>query len=122
MIWIRDAIIAIILGIVFGLLTGCQSTDVESRTMAPQAIQSTDVNAADSAGTTTAAEETVTGQEPVSEPERTELHETPTATGSWHDSTKSHDITVDSILKYDDNAIYNFNDTVAVGVCGQNSG
>lgn len=46
--------------------------------------------------------------------------ETAVAPGSWHNSTESHDITINSILKYDGNAIFNFNDTVAVGVYGQN--
>ena len=42
-----------------------------------------------------------------------------TATGSWHDFTISSDITVNTILKYDGNAIFNFNETVAVGVHGK---
>ena len=39
--------------------------------------------------------------------------------GSWHDSTKSHEITVNTILKDEDKAIFNFNDMVAVGVCAE---
>ena len=42
-----------------------------------------------------------------------------TATGSWHAFTISSDITVNTILKYDGNAIFNFNETVAVGVHGK---
>ncbi len=46
-----------------------------------------------------------------------DTHEMSAATGgSWHEVTRSYDLTVNTLLKYDNNAIINFNDTVAVGV------
>ena len=131
---IRDAVTAILIGIVIVLFTGCGSTDAETQAEAVQNTQSVAADTADPAGTSeTVADNTEPASgnvEPAAEnnepgegsadPELTGLQETTVQTGSWHDSTKSHDITINSILKYDGNAIFNFNDTVAVGVCGQN--
>ncbi|MCR4647935.1 MAG: transglutaminase-like domain-containing protein [Lachnospiraceae bacterium] len=139
---ICDAAIAIV--IMIGIMTGCRSTDAEFQSEAVQNTQSVTAESAEPAeveknaetvepsedenATETAepsevensAENNDTASGSTAEPEYTELHEMTADTGSWHDSTKSHDITVNSILNYDDNAIFNFNDTVAVGVCGQN--
>ncbi len=41
--------------------------------------------------------------------------------GSWHASTEARDITLNSILDFDDKAIYNFSNMVAVGVCDENA-
>lgn len=53
-----------------------------------------------------------TGSQTVTVPEGTpaaaETHEAPEAV--WHTSTKEHDITVNSILTYEDGAIWNFAD------------
>ncbi len=131
---IRDAVTAILIGIVIVLFTGCGSTDAGTQAEAVQNTQSVAADTADPAGTSeTVADNTEPASgnvEPAAEnnepgegsanPELTGLQETTVQTGSWHDSTKSHDITINSILKYDGNAIFNFNDTVAVGVCGQN--
>jgi len=117
---IRDAIIAIIIGVVIGILTGCNNANtVEPQTETTQTVQSVDANVTEPTEDTTVTDTTSETEPATEEPEPAETHEVPTATGSWHDSSKSHDITINSILKYDDNAIFNFNNTVAVGVCGQ---
>lgn len=58
-----------------------------------------------------------TGSQTVTVPEgapaAAETHEAPEAV--WHTSTKEHDITVNSILTYEDGAIWNFADCTAVG-------
>lgn len=110
---IRDAIIAVIIGVLIGLLSGCsaktaQSTPVESETV--------------TIDETVGASESTTQDTPVTTeteaPEAEDVHEMTSATGSWHDSTKSHDITVNTMLNYNDKVICNFNNTVAVGVDG----
>lgn len=98
--WIRDMIIAIILGIIIGIITEYGNIGAKKETTAPQTLPSVSVRPVES--------------------KQTKLHEAPTAKGSWKNSTKPHDITVNTILKYDGNAIYNFGKTVAVGICEQN--
>ena len=107
----RNISIAIIIGVLIGILTGCQAETSQTTPVTEQIMTDNDTTETpastaepDQIETTTSAEET---------------HEVPTATGSWHNATKSHDITVNTILKYDDKAICNFNDTVAVGVCAE---
>lgn len=108
---IRDIIIAIVVGVLIGFLTGCQAETAQTAPVTEQTVDANDVVETPSSATEPANIESTTPAE--------ETHEMPTATGSWHNATKSHDITVNTILKYDDKAICNFNDTIAVGVCAE---
>lgn len=110
--------IGFVVGLVLTMLTSCGTPDVP-------------MNASQETAVTESAEETVTETVPETETEETEVpsetvpesteaetHEAPAAT--WHASSKEHDISVNSILTYEDGAIWNFADCTAVGA-GVNS-
>lgn len=63
-------------------------------------------------------EESVSEASPTSEPAAEETQTVGAAT--WYTSTKEHDVTVNTILTYEDSAIWNFADCTAVGA-GVNS-
>lgn len=58
-------------------------------------------------------EESVSEASPTSEPAAEETQTVGAAT--WYTSTKEHDVTVNTILTYEDSAIWNFADCTAVG-------
>lgn len=60
-----------------------------------------------------ATEEPVQEAVPTSEPAAEEMQETESAT--WYSSAKQHDVTVNTILTYEDGAVWNFADCTAVG-------
>jgi hypothetical protein len=110
--------IGFVVGLVLTMLTSCGTPDVP-------------MNASQETAVTESAEETVTETVPQTETEETEVpsetvpesteaetHEAPAAT--WHASSKEHDISVNSILTYENGAIWNFADCTAVGA-GVNS-
>lgn len=110
--------IGFVVGLVLTMLTSCGTPDVP-------------MNASQETAVTESAEETVTETVPETETEETEVpsetvpesteaetHEAPAAT--WHASSKEHDISVNSILTYENGAIWNFADCTAVGA-GVNS-
>lgn len=110
--------IGFVVGLVLTMLTSCGAPG-------------TSMNASQETAVTESATETVTETVPETETEKTEVpsetapesteaetHEAPAAT--WHASSKEHDITVNSILTYEDGAIWNFADCTAVGA-GVNS-
>ena len=107
--------IGLIIGFVATWLTSCgvvSETPEAQETTATESIQETVTESVPETGETMTASEAVTENAPVQETET--AHEAPAAT--WHASTKSHDITVDSILAYgDDMALWNFSDCTAVG-------
>lgn len=95
--------IGFVVGLVLTMLTSCGAPG-------------TSMNASQETAVTESATETVT--ETVPESTEAETHEAPAAT--WHASSKEHDISVNSILTYEDGAIWNFADCTAVGA-GVNS-
>ena len=123
--YIRDGFFAIIIGIIVGVLTGCRNTDEQAFVNSIKTTQSVNnisvmpvnANNTESNGIDKTA---YSDNQYVSLPEHEEIHEMPNATGSWHDANQSHDITVNTVIQYESNAIFNFNDTVAVGVYGEN--
>lgn len=112
--WVFEIILAIIIGILVGLLTGCGNNSVPEATVTNanvEAIVSDDaiINPLPTSPVTVADDE----------PTVEVAHEAPsTAGGSWQNSTTSHDdINVNTILKNKNkDIIFNFNDTVAVGI------
>lgn len=108
------SIIAIIIGVLIGYVDGCPARTAQSKPVNKETVisdktveisKTTNVELVNEA-----AEPENEAVEPIKEAEQ--------AIGSWHDSTKSHDITVNTMLNYDNKVICNFNDTVAVGVDG----
>lgn len=111
--------IGFVVGLVLTMFTSCGTPGVS-------------MDASQETAVTKSAEETVTETVPETETEETtevpsetvpesteaETHEAPAAT--WHASSKEHDISVNSILTYEDGAIWNFADCTAVGA-GVNS-
>lgn len=103
--------IGLVIGFVATWLTSCgvPETPTTQETTVTESIQET---------VTESVPETVTASEAIPESisvQETETqHDAPAAT--WHESTKSHDITINSILAYgDDMALWNFSDCTAVG-------
>lgn len=126
--------IGFVVGLVLTMLTSCGTPDLSmsasreettvtesvrepaaatSPALATQEPETVPVSSGEPAAATVpvqAAQET--GSQTVTVPEGTpaaaETHEAPEAV--WHTSTKEHDITVNSILTYEDGAIWNFAD------------
>lgn len=108
--------IGFVVGLVLTMLTSCGtpgvSMDASQETAVTESAEETVTE------TVPETEETEVPSETVPESTEAETHEAPAAT--WHASSKEHDISVNSILTYEDGAIWNFADCTAVGA-GVNS-
>lgn len=121
------ALVIVIVGVVlYAPWPWDEGADKESGS--PQAEQIDEVIASTEVAAEPVAEtqpaETPASEEPVQETvpaSESVAEETQTAgVATWHASSKEHDITVNSILTYEDGAIWNFADCTAVGA-GVNS-
>lgn len=113
--------IGFVVGLVLTMLTSCGTPDVpmdaSQETAVTESASETVTETMPEIGT----EETEVPSETVpenTEATKAETHEAPAAT--WHASSKEHDISVNSILTYEDGVIWNFADCTAVGA-GVNS-
>lgn len=114
--------IGFVVGLVLTMLTSCGLIDVPMEASQETAVTESATETVTESVPETETEETEALSE-TSVPESTEAteaetHEVPAAT--WHASSKEHDISVNSILTYENGAIWNFADCTAVGA-GVNS-
>lgn len=113
--------IGFVVGLVLTMLTSCGTPDVPMDTSQETAVTESASETVTETMPETGTEETEVPSETVpesTEATKAETHEAPAAT--WHASSKEHDISVNSILTYEDGAIWNFADCTAVGA-GVNS-
>ena len=105
--------IGLIIGFVATWLTSCGTPEAPAtqETTVTESVQETVTESMPAQETQ--VPETTAETVPATQENTETVHEAPAAT--WHESTKSHDITVDSILSYSDGAIWNFADCTAVG-------
>lgn len=116
--------IGFVVGLVLTMLTSCgapgTSMNASQETAVTESATETVTETVPEIGTKETEEPKVPSKTASESTEETEAetHEAPAAT--WHTSSKEHDITVNSILTYEDGAIWNFADCTAVGA-GVNS-
>ncbi len=111
--------IGFVVGLVLTMLTSCGTPDIPMDASQETAVtESAEETVAETVPETETEETTEVPSETVPESTEAETHEAPAAT--WHASSKEHDISVNSILTYEDGAIWNFADCTAVGA-GVNS-
>lgn len=113
--------IGFVVGLVLTMLTSCGTPDVPMDASQETAVtESASETVTETVPETGTKETEVPSEKVLESTEATEekTHEAPAAT--WHASSKEHDITVNSILTYEDGAIWNFADCTAVGA-GVNS-
>ena len=124
-------VIVLIIGILACEVTGCRVNPSESTTVTNEIVTLEESKEPDEepgavSDAEPAASEPVQTIAPAqtAEPSETpspEIEEPAAEPGSWHEATKSHNITINTILNYDGKSIYNFNDTVAVGFCPESN-
>lgn len=110
--------IGFVVGLVLTMLTSCGTPGVPMNASQETAVTESATETVTETVPETETKETEVPSEMVPESTEAETHEAPAAT--WHESSKEHDITVNSILTYEDGAIWNFADCTAVGA-GVNS-
>lgn len=110
--------IGFVIGLVLTMLTSCGTPGVPMNASQETAVTESATETVTETVPETETKETEIPSEMVPESTEAETHEAPAAT--WHESSKEHDITVNSILTYEDGAIWNFADCTAVGA-GVNS-
>lgn len=116
--------IGFVVGLVLTMLTSCgapgTSMNTSQETTVTESATETITETVPDTGTKETEEPKVPSKTASESTEETEAetHEAPAAT--WHASSKEHDISVNSILTYEDGAIWNFADCTAVGA-GVNS-
>lgn len=110
--------IGFVVGLVLTMLTSCGTPDTSMNASQETAVTESVTETVTETVPETETETTEVPSETVPESTEAETHEAPAAT--WHASSKEHDITVNSILTYEDGAIWNFADCTAVGA-GVNS-
>lgn len=110
--------IGFVVGLVLTMLTSCGTPGVPMNASQETAVTESATETVTETVPETETKETEVPSETVPESTETETHEAPAAT--WHESSKEHDITVNSILTYENGAIWNFADCTAVGA-GVNS-
>lgn len=110
--------IGFVVGLVLTMLTSCGTPGISMDASQETAVTESATETVTETVPETETKETEVPSEMVPESTEAETHEAPAAT--WHESSKEHDITVNSILTYEDGAIWNFADCTAVGA-GVNS-
>lgn len=110
--------IGFVVGLVLTMLTSCGTPGTSMNTSQETAVTESATETVTETVPETETEKTEVPSETVPESTEAETHEAPAAT--WHASSKEHDISVNSILTYEDGTIWNFADCTAVGA-GVNS-
>lgn len=108
--------IGFVVGLVLTMLTSCGTPDVPMNVSQETAVTESATETVTETVPETETKETEVPSETVpesTESKEAETHEAPAAI--WHASSKEHDISVNSILTYEDGAIWNFADCTAVG-------
>ena len=117
--------VGFIIGIIISIFSGCGTIDSNSVVHTDSDVLPADEQVIEKSADTTKPPVTEDVAKDVTEdvtevPETTEVNDAPVeheqTSSTWHTSSKTHDVNVNTIITYEGGSIWNFSNTVAVGM------